>query len=276
MDVTLDGETRLHFIVGDPIAQVKSPASLTAILNARRINAMVLPVQVAAADFPAFMAAARAMRNLDAIIVTVPHKIAALGFCDAASERARFAGSANVLRRREDGTWIGDNTDGQGHLDGIAARGFDVAGKTALLVGAGGAGSAIAYEILARGAAHLRVHDVDAARRDRLVARLAERFPGRASAGDGDPEGVDLVANATPLGMRPGDPLPVDPRRLEAAQFVSDVVTKPEIPALIAAARALGCGTMPGTAMFQAQAELLVDRITGRDAEPAPEGARPA
>lgn len=261
MDVTLDGETRLYYIVGDPIAQVKSPPALTAILVERGANALVVPAHVAPADLDAFLAAARATQNVDGIVVTVPHKIAALAFCDEASERARFAGSTNVIRRGADGRWHGDNTDGMGYLDGIAACGFDVAGRTALLVGAGGAGAAIAYEILARGAAHLKVHDIDTARRDRVIARLAERFPGRVAPGDADPTGVDLVANATPLGMREGDPLPVEAAKLVASQFVADVITRPEISPLLVAARRTGCATMPGSGMFEAQARILVDRM---------------
>lgn len=263
MDVTLTGETRLFYIVGDPIAQVKSPPALTAILVARGVNALVVPAHVAPADLDGFVTAAKATQNVGGIVVTVPHKIAALAHCDEPSERARFAGSTNVIRRGDDGLWRGDNTDGQGYLDGIEARGFDVRDKTALLVGAGGAGSAIAYEILARGAAHLRVHDIDAARRDRIVTRLSERFPGRASIGDADPSGIDLVANATPLGMRPGDPLPVDVAKLVPTQFVADVITRPEVSPLIGEARRIGCATMPGSGMFDAQAELLVDRMLG-------------
>ena len=272
MDVTLTGETRLYYIVGDPIAQVKSPPSLTAILVGRGVNALVVPAHVVPADLDLFMQAARATRNVDGIVVTVPHKIAALAYCDDASERARFAGSTNVMHRSPDGRWTGDNTDGQGYLDGIAACGFDIAGKTALLVGAGGAGSAIAYEILARGAAHLKVHDIDAARR--IVGRLTERFPGRVGVGDADPTGVDLVANATPLGMREGDPLPVDASKLTGSQFVADVITKPAISPLLVLARSTGCATMPGAGMFDAQAQLLVDRMLGKGMTPADGGRR--
>ena len=178
------------------------------------------------------------------------------------SPPATPAGAA-AGRRGADGRWRGDNTDGQGYLDGIAARGLDVAGKTTLLVGAGGAGSAIAYEILARGAAHLKVHDIDAARRERVIGRLAERFPGRVGPGETDPTGVALVANATPLGMREGDPLAVDVARLVPTQFVADVITKPDPSPLIAAARRIGCATMPGAGMFNAQADLLVDILLG-------------
>lgn len=266
MDVTLNGETRLYYVIGDPIGQVKSPASLTAILVGRGANALVVPAHVAVTDFPTFMEAATATKNVDGLVVTVPHKIAALAFAEDISERAHFAGSTNVMRRLASGGWGCDNTDGIGYLDGAAKEGFDCGGKTALLVGAGGAGSAIAYEILARGAAHLSVHDVDTDRRDRVIARLTERFPGRVGTGSADPAGFDLVANATPLGMREGDPLPVDIARLAAIQFVADVITRPEISPLIAAARIVGAATMPGAGMFNAQAELLVDRLLGTTA----------
>ena len=260
----LDGETRLFIIIGDPIAQVKSPAFLSAILARRGANALVVPAHVSAADLPAFMRSVRLMQNLDGIVVTVPHKFAALEYCDLPTERAAFVGSANVLRRLVDGRWDGDNLDGVGYMDGVAKEGFSVGGKSALLVGAGGAGSAIALEILERGATRLAIHDSDADRRDRLVAKLAERFPGRAEVGSTDPMGFDLVANATPMGMNEGDPLPVDARRLSKEQCVADVITKPAVSPLVQHARDLGCRTMMGIGMFNAQAELLVDRMLGQ------------
>jgi len=263
MGLSISGATRLFPIYGDPIAQVKSPAGLSAILAARGIDALVVPIHVTAADLPAFVDGARRARNIDGMVVTVPHKPASLALCDRVTERARYAGSVNIMRRQPDGSWAGDNTDGHGYLDGIAAEGFVPEGRRVLLVGAGGAGSAIAFEVLARGAAMLAIHDIDEARRDGLVARLSGRFPGRVGIGSADPRGFDLVANATPLGMREGDPYPVDVDRLVATQFVADAVTKPEIPPLIAAARARGCATMPGSGMFNAQAELLVDLLTG-------------
>ncbi|TKT76193.1 shikimate dehydrogenase [Aquamicrobium sp. LC103] len=270
MNLGLNGETRISLIIGDPIAQVKSPGNLTTILARRGVNAIVAPAHVTAQDLPAFMQSVRLMRNLDAIVVTVPHKIAALDYCDLPSERAKFVGAVNVMRRLPDGRWVGDNTDGVGYLDGIAKEGFSVRDKKALLVGAGGAGSAIALEILARGASLLAVHDADADRRDRLLAKLAKCFPDRAVTGSADPRGFDLVANATPAGMRPGDPLPVDASGLSSGQFVADVITKPEVSPLVEHARSLGCGTMTGAGMFNAQADLLVDRILGIEAAGEP------
>lgn len=259
----LDGETRLYPILGDPIGQVKSPALLSAILAERGENALVVPMHVAPADLATTVTALKSVRNVEGLIATVPHKAATLALCDVPSERARYAGSVNVMRRLADGTWAGDNTDGQGYLDGVAAEGFDVAGKAALLIGAGGAGAAVAFEILSRGATELAIHDIDADRRDALMGRLAERFAGRVRAGGTDPRGFALVADVTPLGMRPSDPLPVNAELLSSDQFVACAVTKPEITPLLAAARERGCATMPGRGMFDAQATLLVDTLTG-------------
>ncbi|MDD2867865.1 shikimate dehydrogenase [Neomegalonema sp.] len=258
----VDGETRIFPIIGHPIGQVKSPAALSALMAERGFNGLVIPAHVLPEDLPGWLAQARALRNCDGIVVTVPHKAACLGSCARATARALASGAVNIMiRDGED--WIGDATDGHGYLDGIAAEGFDVAGKSALLVGTGGAGSAIAYEILARGASELALHDIDLARRDALIARLNAAFPGRARIGGVDPRGFALVANATPLGMREGDPLPVRVELLTPDQFVADVVTRPAVPPLIAAARALGCRTMPGSGMFDAQAALLAELLMG-------------
>ncbi len=258
----IDGETKIFPIIGHPIGQVKSPASLSGIMAERNFNGMVLPVHILPEDLAPWLAQAKAMRNCGGIVVTVPHKAPCLQVCARVSARARASGAVNIMiRDGED--WVGDATDGHGYLDGIAAEGFDVAGKPALLVGTGGAGSAIAYEILARGASELALHDIDTARRDSLIARLDAAFPGKVRIGSTDPRGFALVANATPLGMREGDPLPVQTDLLTADQFVADVVTRPAVPPLIAAARAKGCGTMPGSGMFNAQAVLLAELLMG-------------
>lgn len=252
------GATAIFPIVGDPVEQVKSPAAITAIFAARSENAVCIPMQVSPTDLAGLMASLHAVKNVGGILVTVPHKRAALLCCERSTDRAQFVGAVNVLRR-SDKRWIGDNTDGAGYLDGIARHGFDVAGKRALLAGCGGAGAAIALEILNRGAAHLAIRDLDIARRDDVIGKLAQRFPGRVTAGGADPTGFDLVANATPMGMKAGDPLPIESSALRPEQFVACVVTKPEIPPLIEVARRLGCRTMTGSEMFDAQAEKLAD-----------------
>lgn len=263
MSIKLNGETRVFYIVGDPIAQVKSPSLLTKSLNARGKNAIVIPAHIAANDLFSFVKSVKLMKNLDGVVFTIPHKFSGLELCDESSERARYAGSANVMFRQKNGLWWGDNTDGQGYMDGIEAQGFNVKNKSALLVGAGGAGSAIAFEILERGASLLKIHDQDEQRLSRLIETLKQKFGAKVVAGSSDPSGVDLVANATPVGMKTGDPSPVIVENLNKNQFVADVITKPEISPLVAHARDIGCKNMPGSGMFNAQAELLVDILLG-------------
>lgn len=266
MTSMLSGETRVFYIIGDPIAQVKSPGLLSARLAAQGENAMVLPAHVVAQDVPTFMAGAKVTRNAPGIVITVPHKQAALGHCDRVTERARYAQAVNVMRRTDSG-WVGDNTDGTGYVEGIKAVGGTIPGKRVLLVGAGGAGSAIAYEFLAQGAAHLAIHDVDVDRRDGLIARLEEAFPGQLSVGSPDPTGFDIIANATPLGMRDGDPLPVEVNKMHGGQFAACPITKPVESPFIVAAKAKGCLTMPGLGMFKAQEAILVEALLTLDTE---------
>ncbi len=258
-----DGATRLIPIVGDPIAQVKSPAGITAALQARGVNAYVMPVHVGAAEVDACVDGLSLARNVDAILATVPHKFAAFRHAATATPRATLLGAANVLRRNADFTWHGDMLDGIAFVTALRGTGCDPARRRALLVGAGGAGAAIALALLDAGVAALAIHDADEARRDALLGRLAARGAGRLMVGSADPAGFELVANATPLGMRADDPLPVLAARLAPAMTVGEVITVPELTRLLAAARAIGCATATGVDMFMAGRNLIVDFLLG-------------
>ncbi|MBA83220.1 MAG: shikimate dehydrogenase [Rhodobacteraceae bacterium] len=259
----LSGETKLYPIIGHPIAQVRSPRFLTQIFERRGINAIVPPLNVLPENIRPVLDTLRKIENVGGIVVTLPHKIDALAACDVVSERAKFAGSINVIHKDAQGRYIADNVDGIGYMDGVRALGFDIAGKRALLIGVGGAGSAVAYEILARGAAHLKIAELNTTRRDTTIAALETQFPGRVGVGSDDPTGVDFVANVTPCGMRENDPFPADPAKMNANQFVADSITKPAVTPMLRAARNLGCDTMTGAGMFDAEAERLVDFLLG-------------
>lgn len=260
------GRTRIYAVVGDPIEQVRSPEAMTQLFAARGEDAIVIPMHVVSAALPPLLHALHDVGNLGGILITVPHKRVAAGLCGSMTDRAHFVGAVNVVRRAGAG-WYGDNTDGVGYLDGVERKGFAIAGKRALLVGCGGAGVAIAFEILLRGAAELVIHDIDDARQQEVHAQLIRRYPRRVAIGSNDPAGFDLIANATPLGMRAGDPPPVNLSRLEPEQFVACVVTAATVTPLIAAAQALGCPTMTGVEMFDAQAGTLADFLQCSNAD---------
>lgn len=258
MQPQLSGATRMHFILGDPIAQVRSPAFVTRAFVERGVNALLAPINVPPADLGGFIAGAALARNVDGLIVTVPHKFACFAHCTDATDRARFLGAVNVMRRIPGG-WRGDMVDGLGFVGSMIAKGCQPEGKRALLVGAGGAGTAIALSLLEAGVSELAIHDADTARRDGLLARLADRFPGRVAVGSDDPAGFDIAANATPMGMKPDDPLPLRADRLAPDTFVGCVITAPAVSPLVEAARRLGCPTQVGADMFDNLLGLMVD-----------------
>jgi len=260
---SLNGATRIHVTIGDPIAQVKSPAGVTQGFAARGADAIMIPLQVKAADVDDFFRLAKKLPNLDGIIITVPHKPVAFRHCDETSERARVLEVANVMRRGADGRWLGDMTDGGGFVAALKRNGFDPKGKRTLQVGAGGAGSAIALSLAMEGAS-LTLADLDTAKRDALIARLARHGHKAVAADSTDPSGFDLVVNATPAGMKPDDPLPVDAAKLSAGQFVADVITIPAMTPLLEAARTNGCRTQTGVEMFNAQVDFICDFLLGR------------
>lgn len=260
----LSGETRIFVIIGHPIAQVKSPAGVTRGFAERGINAALIPIHVLPEDVDSFIAALGPVQNVDGIVVTIPHKFAAQRHCKTLSDRASLLGSANVLRRGPGGAWHGDMLDGLGFVRAMRQAGGEPEGKRALLIGAGGAGSAIGLQLLDSGVAELAVHDMDAGRRDALVERLARAHPGRVRAGSTDPSGFGIIANATPMGMRADDPLPVEIEKLAPDMFIGDVITVPEVSPLLAAGRRLGCKTQTGVNMFLAQRDLILDFLKGK------------
>lgn len=260
---SLNGATRIHVTIGDPIAQVKSPAGVTQGFAARGADAIMIPLQVRPADIGDFFRLAKKLPNLDGIIITVPHKPVAFRHCDDASERSRVLEVANVMRRGRDNRWSGDMTDGGGFVAALKRNGFDPKGKRALLVGAGGAGSAIALSLAMKGASVTLV-DLDTGKRDALIARLGRHGHAIAAADKADPSGFDLVVNATPAGMKAGDRLPVDTARLEPRQFVADIITMPLVTPLLAAAQAEGCRTQNGQQMFDAQVDFICDFLLGK------------
>ena len=265
ISLNLTGATRLNIIVGDPIAQVKAPHGVTQAFADRGHDGILVPVRVNSANLPDLLKTATRIDNLDGIIVTVPHKFDCFKFCSSATDRSRLLGSVNIMRRRAGGGWHGDTVDGLGFVGAVRANGGNPEGKRALLVGAGGAGSAIAMALVEAGVRSLSIHDNDVVRRDQLIDKLKTLGRSEICAGSADPSGFDLVANATPLGMKAGDPFPIDISQLTSSTFVGCVITSPAVSPLVQAARSLGCPTSTGIEMYNALQDVMVDFLLARD-----------
>jgi shikimate dehydrogenase len=240
----LSGSNRLYPIVGDPIAQVKSPAGVTEMLQSRGVNGICIPAHVSPLNLADFMRACLIMQNVDGIIITIPHKNASYTYCKTTSQRSHALKSVNVMRRNLDGTFHGDALDGLAFTLSCEKKGFDFKGKRGLLIGAGGAGAAIAESSLSKGLKTLEIFDIDPSRKTK--------------GGTTDPTGFDIVMNATPLGMKASDPMPFQVEKL-TGQFVGDVVTMPSLTPLVDYARKHGCLTSTGLDMFAEVRELIID-----------------
>ena len=255
----LSGATRLFPIIGDPIKYVESPMRLTRTFEKRDYNGICVPMQVPGVDLDAAMAGLTATRNVDGILVTMPHKFTAFAHCTTSSKRAKMLGVVSVIRRNPDGTWHGDMLDGLAFVKAQTDHGAEPDGAQVLLVGAGGAGSAIAIALLEAGVGELIIHDADESRVATLIELLSGLGQGWVSAGPPDPTGCDLVCNATPMGMEENDPLPVDAALLTSSMFVGDVIAGHGLTAFLAAAESAGCKTANGGHMVEAAQDVMVD-----------------
>jgi shikimate dehydrogenase len=254
------GTTTIIAHIGDPIAPVKSPMIYNPYFESAGIDAAVVPMGVRAADYPEVLKAVFRLTNIRGALVTMPHKVTTVGLLDEASTAVKIAQSCNAVLRRADGSLLGDLFDGAGFVRGVGRNGFDLAGARCLVVGTGGVGAAIAAALASARVGAISLFDSNAVSAASLAGRLRQYYPKLDIAtGSNDPAGFDLVVNATPLGMNPGDPLPLDVGRLAPTTFVGEVVMKQEVTPLLRAAREKGCRTQVGTEMLFEQIPLYLD-----------------
>lgn len=249
--------TKLVAIVGSPIAQVKSPANFNGWFQEHTVDLAMMPIDLRADSVAAFVNTLRGWQNLQGCVVTVPYKQVITAHLDRLSQRAGLLGSVNVIRREADGTLLGDNVDGEGFVGAARQQGFEPKGKKALVLGAGGVGSAIACALCEAGVAELVITDLDNQRVQALARTLQSAFPSTRISHDYQSlADFALVANASPVGMGDSDELPLPAALLEtltAGALVADVVTSPEITAFLQRARMLGAKIQTGPQMARAQ-----------------------
>ena len=247
----ISGTTALIAHIGYPTETFKAPLIYNPWFDAHGIDAVVMPMGVKSDDYPSTLRALFNLTNIRGALITMPHKVTTLSLADEATMAARIAGAANALLKRSDGSLLADMFDGTGFTRGLARKGFAFADARCLVVGAGGVGSAIAASLAAERVGSLVLFDANAKLASQLADRLKLHYPQLdVSNGPPDVRGKDLVVNATPLGMRDGDPLPFDTEQLASSTFVGEVVLKTEITPLLAKAKARGCRIQVGTDML--------------------------
>ena len=247
----ISGKTTLIAHLGYPTFAFKSPMIYNPWFDKKGIDAVVVPMGVKAEEYPEFFRYLFKLTNIRGALVTMPHKVTTMGLVDEITQTAKVAGAANAVLLREDGSLLGDQFDGAGFVRGVARKGFDLGGKKVLVVGNGGVGSPIAASLAASGISAISLFDPYPAASEGLAERLREAYPQlEVATGSKDPAGHDLVVNATPLGMKDDDPLPMDVDRIDPGTFVGEVVMKQEITPFLREAQAKGCPIQVGKDML--------------------------
>ncbi|HZU62974.1 MAG TPA: shikimate dehydrogenase [Novosphingobium sp.] len=248
-------------VIGDPIAQSKSPLIHRFWLARLGLAADYRHAHVLAGDVPAYIAARRADPLWRGCNITMPHKQAVMPLLDRIDPLAARIGAVNTVVRGEDGELSGFNTDAPGFMEPLAG----LSGR-ALVLGAGGAARAIVLALADAGFA-LTLAARDAAKAAAVLAELAPGGPHQpaplAAFAQGGAGAFDLVVNASPLGMVGQPALAFDLAHLRPGGTVYDIVTAPAVTPLLAAARARGLATVDGLAMLIGQADYAFRRFYG-------------
>jgi shikimate dehydrogenase len=237
-------------------------------LDARYLNCEVEPAALGDA-----VRGARAMGWVG-FNLSIPHKVAVIEHLDGLADSAAVIGAVNCVVRRDD-RYVGENTDGQGFIAALRTV-VDPAGKSLVVLGAGGAARAIAVEAALAGATAITIVNRDRTRGSELVALLSERTPARAElvAWEGVyrvPEGTDILVNATSVGLSPDNDarLDLDPDSLFPELVVADVIPNPPRTRLIRDAEARGCTVLDGLGMLINQGVIGIRHWTGVDPDSA-------
>lgn len=268
------GKTRVFGIFGYPVGHSASPAMHNAAFNACGMDCVYVPFPVAPESLAAAVAGIRAM-GLAGVNITIPHKEEVLGFLDELSPEARLIGAVNTIVNA-DNRLIGHNTDGRGFLQSLEEEaGFRIAGKTVLLLGAGGAARGVSVQLALAGAKKVII----ANRRAERAAAIAEVVAGKTGAGaeitDLTEQALarvmtesELIINSTPLGMHPNTgEMPLLPTELlDGTQLVADLIYNPVETTLLKKSKAAGAGTLGGLGMLLYQGVVAFELWTGQKA----------
>jgi shikimate dehydrogenase len=247
----INGNTEIVAHLGFPTHAFKAPMIYNPWFEQAGVNAIVVPMGCEAQDFPEYLRSVFRLANIRGALITMPHKITTVGLVDEVLPTAAIAGACNAVRRLPDGRLQGEMFDGEGFVRGVLRKGLVLQGARALVVGNGGVGCAIAASLAAAGVLEMDLFDMHTPASQGLAERLMQHYPDMTiRTGLNDPAGLDLVVNATPLGMNEGDPMPMDVSRLDARTFVGEVVMKTEMTAFLAAAKARGCPVQVGSDML--------------------------
>jgi shikimate dehydrogenase len=255
----ISGTSRLFAIIGDPVAHVRTPMVFNQYFATHQIDAVCVAIHIGREELDTGWAGLKAIRNLDGFIVTAPYKAECAALCDSLVDDGAYTRVVNTVRREADGSYSGTLLDGRGFVAGLKSHGHDVRGRRVYIAGAGGAGTALAFALAGSGVSALTIHNRTRSKAAALVEGVSKAFPDcTVSLGSADASGHDFAVNATSLGLKADDPHSFDLETADSAAVIAEVVMKPEITPLLAAADRLGHQIHSGTHMLDGQLSMMM------------------
>ena len=268
----INAATRLCAVFGAPIRHSASPAMHNAAFAALGLDWRYLAFEVDPKNLRAAIEGARAM-NFAGINLTVPHKLLAVEMMDALDASARQWGAVNTIQFEagRDGSvrTVGYNTDADAIVTAVREDlKLELRGAKVLLLGAGGAGRTAALKLAAENVAHLFLVNRTPSKAGEIAAEIKRQFPSVNVSVGFPPADVDLILNATSLGLKTDDGSPLDEAQfsLKQARAVFDMIYRPAETRLLAAAKAAGCKTANGLGMLLHQGAKAFEIWTGKPA----------
>lgn len=271
----ITGKTRVWVHLAHPSAHVRATQTFNRAFRERELDVVAVSIDVAPADMPPLVRGLKGWRNLAGIGVTMPHKGPIAAVCDEIVGLGKLIKSVNAIRREPDGKLVGANTDGSGFVTGLKQAGIDPAGKRVLLVGVGGAGRAMAFALAQAGTGELTLCNRTVATAKEVAVQIAAAFPNtKTSVGPPDPTGFAIVINATPLGMKDSDALPMDVSKLTPKMVVAEIIIMPERTRLAEEAERRGCRVHLGLPMLTCQIDEVITFLGLKDPPAGTGGSR--
>ncbi|MGC1456392.1 MAG: shikimate dehydrogenase [Nitrospirota bacterium] len=263
----ISGKTAIYGIFGHPVEHTFSPGMHNSAFKKLGMDACYVPFAVPPGSLEDAVRAVVPL-GLRGLNITVPHKELVIAFLDELSEEARLIGAVNTIEIRK-GRLIGHNTDGRGFLRSLREHGeLDPKGKKFLFIGSGGAARAVSFSLALAGAAAIVFRDLDARKASLLANDIREKtgVPAITIGQETLPEyadDADCLINASPLGLRRMDPLPIPGNLIKRKHLICDLVYNPPETALLKIAKKRGAKRLSGLGMLLYQGVIAFEIWTG-------------
>ncbi len=256
------GKTKYIALLAHPVDHVKAPCFMNPEFERMGLDWFLMPMHVRPENLKAAVLGLQNIDNLLGVNLTIPHKEEMAKLCTDLGPNAKRTRTVNAVRF-DNGKLIGEMFDGVGLIIGQKGNGIDVAGRNALILGAGGAGRAIAFSYLDEGVKRLGIYNRSLERAEKLVADIKKDFPNaNVEVSSNDPTSFDVICNCTSLGLHDGDPVPLQIDKLTANMEVVDIIAVRETE-LMSAAIGKGCKVIGGVPMAVGQLSAFAKFFSG-------------